>query len=58
MVNTRKHFLRIEGQSKVQLREMLADAKRNTQPDDYPVAVKVPDKKRTLPTRNKTPREL
>jgi hypothetical protein len=31
---------------------MLADAKRNTRPDEYPIAVKVPDKKRALFTRS------
>jgi hypothetical protein len=30
---------------------MLAQAVRNTRPENYPVAVKVPEKKHTLPTR-------
>jgi hypothetical protein len=55
MVNTTKSYIRLEKQSKGQLREMLAEAQRNTQPNKYPVAVKVPAKKRSLPTRTRRP---
>jgi hypothetical protein len=51
MVNTQKSYIRLERQTKNQLRTMLADAQSNTKPEDFPIAVKVPDKKRTLPTR-------
>ncbi len=51
MVNTQKSYIRLEKQTKDQLRTMLVKAQRNTKPEDYPAPVKVPDKKRTLPTR-------
>jgi hypothetical protein len=50
MTNTQKSYIRLEKQSKDELRAMLADALRNT---DHVETIQVPVNKRSLPTRQK-----
>jgi hypothetical protein len=50
MVNTSKSYIRLEKQSKDELRKMLADALRNS---DHVETVRVPENKRALSTRRK-----
>jgi hypothetical protein len=56
MSNVHNGFTDPQYTTKDELRAMLEDAVRNTPPGRSPVSVtKVPDKKRTIPTRARRP---